>query len=195
MGELAVLVTELDVDPAAWARAFRAASVDGVVEVVPAAETVLVVCADAASLAAVAESARMLRPAASVASRASVVEIPTRYDGPDLAAVADTVGMAVGAVIDAHTRATYSVAFCGFAPGFAYLVGLDHRLHLPRRSTPRTSVPAGSVAIADRYAAVYPRASPGGWHLLGSTALTLFDPDRTPPALLEPGMHVRFVAT
>lgn len=192
MGERAVLVTELP-DPAAWALALRELRIGGVVEVVPAAETVLVSCVDSAVLASVLDAARGLRPAPIAASRDAVVEIPTRYDGPDLEAVAGATGLSTAALIDAHSQATYSVAFCGFAPGFAYLAGLDARLHLPRRATPRTSVPAGSVAIADRYAAVYPRSSPGGWHLLGTTDVTLFDPDRTPPALLEPGARVRFV--
>lgn len=194
MGERAVLVTELP-DPAAWALALRELRIGGVVDVVPAAETVLVSCVDGAVLASVLEAAHGLRPAPIAASHDAVVEIPTRYDGPDLAAVARAAGLSIEAVIDTHCRATYSVAFCGFAPGFAYLAGLDARLHLPRHATPRTSVPAGSVAIADRYAAVYPRSSPGGWHLLGTTDLTLFDPDRSPPALLEPGARVRFVAS
>jgi KipI family sensor histidine kinase inhibitor len=87
----------------------------------------------------------------------------------------------------------YEVSFCGFAPGFAYLVGLPHQLHLPRRASPRTRVPAGSVAIAATYSAVYPRESPGGWHLLGTTNASMWDVSRQPPALLQPGMGVRFV--
>jgi KipI family sensor histidine kinase inhibitor len=123
------------------------------------------------------------------------VVIPVRYDGADLAAVAAATGLTVGEVVAAHCGATYRVAFCGFAPGFGYLTGLPERLHVPRRSTPRTRVPAGAVAIAAGYAAVYPRPSPGGWHLLGSTDLVLFDPDRQPPALLAPGNVVRFEST
>jgi KipI family sensor histidine kinase inhibitor len=88
---------------------------------------------------------------------------------------------------------SFRVDFCGFAPGFAYLTGLDEALWLPRRSTPRTRVPAGSVAIASEYSAVYPGASPGGWHLLGTTSAQVWDPDRVRPALLEPGTKVRFV--
>lgn len=97
-------------------------------------------------------------------------------------------------VIALHTAPTYTAAFIGFAPGFAYLTGGDPALALPRRSTPRVHVPAGTVAIAARYSAVYPTAGPGGWHLLGRTSLTLFDPRATPPVLIEPGMHVRFEA-
>ena len=193
MGERAVLVTELTADPATWALALRELRIDGIVDVVPAAETVLVTCVDEVVLAMVVEAVTDLQPRPLIASDGAVVEIPTRYDGPDLDAVAGATGLSTDAVIATHSQAVYSVAFCGFSPGFAYLTGLDTRLHLPRRATPRTTVPAGSVAIADRYTAVYPRSSPGGWHLLGTTELTLFDPDRTPPALLEPGASVRFV--
>ncbi len=93
-----------------------------------------------------------------------------------------------------HSGAGYTVRFCGFAPGFAYLDGLDPRLHVPRRDDPRTSIPAGSVAIAGEFAGVYPRASPGGWRLLGRTDASLWDVDRDPPALLTPGTRVRFRA-
>ena len=100
----------------------------------------------------------------------------------------------VGEVAARHAAPTYTCAFCGFAPGFAYLVGLDPALHLPRRATPRTRVPAGSVAIAAEYTAVYPSASPGGWHLLGHTTLALWDPlPRTRRRCVEPGTSVRFV--
>jgi KipI family sensor histidine kinase inhibitor len=121
------------------------------------------------------------------------VEIAVRYDGDDLHAVAAETGLAPHHVVEVHASVTYTVAFCGFAPGFAYLTGLDQRLHLPRLSTPRTRVPAGSVAIAAEYAGVYPRSSPGGWRLLGRTDADLFDPDRREPALLTPGTRVRFV--
>jgi KipI family sensor histidine kinase inhibitor len=121
--------------------------------------------------------------------------IPVRYDGPDLAAVAGAAGLSAGQVVALHSGAVYEVAFCGFAPGFGYLTGLPEPLHMPRRATPRTTVPAGSVAIAAGYAAVYPGASPGGWHLLGATDLILFDPVRDPPALLAPGTRVRFDPT
>ncbi len=96
-------------------------------------------------------------------------------------------------VVERHTAPTYRCAFCGFAPGFAYLTGLDPALHLPRRPTPRTRVPAGSVAIAAEYAAVYPSASPGGWHLIGHTDATMWDATRDEPALVRPGTLVRFV--
>jgi KipI family sensor histidine kinase inhibitor len=118
--------------------------------------------------------------------------VPVRYDGEDLAFVAAKAGCGVEQVISLHTSATFRVAFLGFAPGFAYLQGLPRPLHLPRRDVPRLRVPAGSVALADRYSAVYPRPSPGGWHLIGTTDLLFFDPDRRPASLLRPGMAVRF---
>jgi len=121
-----------------------------------------------------------------------LVDVPVVYDGPDLAEVARLAG--VDDVATLHTAAEYTVAFIGFAPGFAYLLGGDERLAVPRLDTPRERVPAGSVAVAGPYSAVYPRASPGGWRLLGRTDLTLFDATRDAPALLEPGDRVRFVA-
>lgn len=120
------------------------------------------------------------------------IEIPVVYDGPDLDIVAQAAGLDVDTVITLHSQTTYFAAFSGFAPGYAYCTGLDRRLWLPRRPSPRTSVPAGSVAIADAYTAVYPQASPGGWHLIGRTDLTLFDLTRAEPALIRPGDRVRF---
>jgi KipI family sensor histidine kinase inhibitor len=96
-------------------------------------------------------------------------------------------------LIDLHTGAEYTVRFCGFSPGFAYLDGLDPRLHVGRRASPRTAVPAGSVAIAGEFTGVYPRSSPGGWQLLGRTDAQLWEVTRDPPALLTPGTRVRFV--
>jgi len=125
----------------------------------------------------------------------NTVTIPVHYDGADLAEVAERIGTDVTGVIGLHTAADYVVAFGGFAPGFGYLTGLDPRLHLPRRAVPRTRVPVGSVAIAGEYAGVYPRSSPGGWHLLGRTGISLWGTERTPPALLTPGTRVRFEAT
>lgn len=119
--------------------------------------------------------------------------IPVRYDGPDLVEVAELTGLSPEAVIRSHADRDYTVQFCGFSPGFGYLHGLDPRLRLPRLSSPRTVVPAGSVAIADEFTGVYPRSSPGGWRLLGRTDLVLFDLDRDPPALFTPGRRVRFV--
>lgn len=118
--------------------------------------------------------------------------IPTRYRGPDLEWVAERTGLAREEVIGLHAGREYEVFLLGFAPGFAYLGELDPRLRLPRRSAPRIRVPAGSVAIAGAQTAVYPLATPGGWHLIGQTDLVLFDSARDPPALLAPGRRVRF---
>lgn len=127
-------------------------------------------------------------------TRAASITLRVRYDGDDLSGVAEAVGCSVAAVVALHTGCEFRVAFLGFAPGFAYLTGLPERLRLARRSVPRVRVPAGSVAIADRYSAVYPRTSPGGWHLIGRTDAVLFDADRTEPSALRPGMIVRFEA-
>ncbi len=109
--------------------------------------------------------------------------------------IAQLTGLGVDEVIRRHQRAEYVVAFVGFAPGFGYLVGGDPALRVPRRSTPRTRVPAGSVALAGEFTGVYPREGPGGWQLIGRTEAVLWDLDRQPPALLAPGTRVRFVAS
>lgn len=121
------------------------------------------------------------------------VEIPVSYDGPDLEAVAGHTSLTMREVVEAHTGTPWQVAFAGFSPGFAYLVGGDARLSVPRRVTPRTAVPSGSVALAGGFSAVYPRDSPGGWQLIGRTATAMWDLGRNPPALLVPGVRVRFV--
>lgn len=160
-------------------------------EAVPGATTVLVVGdpTDARLRHAVATASPM--PVARTVARDPIV-VPVRYDGPDLHSVAERCRLDVDEVVERHSRPTYTAAFGGFVPGFAYLTGLDASLRVPRRDTPRTSVPAGSVAIAERFTAVYPSATPGGWHIVGSTALTLFDATRTPPAFIRPGDAVRF---
>ncbi len=122
-----------------------------------------------------------------------VVEIPVTYDGEDLDDVAQATGMSRDAVIEAHIARTWRVAFFGFAPGFAYLSGGDPRLHVSRRSEPRTTVPPGSVGLAGEFSAVYPRESPGGWQLIGTTESLMWDEERDPPSLLQPGSTVRFV--
>jgi KipI family sensor histidine kinase inhibitor len=123
------------------------------------------------------------------------VPIPVDYSGPDLAEVADRTGMSPDEVVAAHTGQVWTVAFCGFAPGFGYLVGEHDRLRVPRRERPRTAVPAGAVGLADAFSGVYPRSGPGGWQLIGRTDATLWDLDREPPALLRPGGRVRFTAS
>jgi KipI family sensor histidine kinase inhibitor len=122
-------------------------------------------------------------------------ELPTRYDGPDLDDVATACGLAVEEVVALHSSVDYVVAFLGFSRGFPYLAGLPEHLHLPRRATPRTRVPSGSVAIAHDQCGIYPSASPGGWHLLGTTDAVLFDPALDPPSPFAPGDLVRFVPT
>jgi len=122
-----------------------------------------------------------------------LLELTVQYDGADLDAVAAEAGISREAVIERHSAGQYTVQFCGFSPGFAYLIGLDPVLRLPRLASPRPRVPAGSVAIADEYTGVYPRSSPGGWRLLGRTDAELFDLNRVPPALLTPGTGVRFM--
>lgn len=124
------------------------------------------------------------------------VEIPVVYDGPDLDEVGALWGVPAGEVAALHSGTAFRVAFCGFAPGFGYLTGLPERLHVPRRTTPRTRVPAGAVALAGPYTGVYPRPSPGGWQIVGRMPDpgALWDPAREPAALLVPGTPVRFVA-
>lgn len=188
-GPRAVLA-ELDTldEVMATAAAWRAAGIPGVVDVVPAARTVLVVHDGRLDTAAL-----VAPPAASPPSDGPLVEVEVDYDGADLDDVAAATGLTTAEVVAAHAGAEYRVAFCGFMPGFSYLVGLDPRLVLPRRATPRTRVPAGAVAIAAGFSAVYPRESPGGWHLLGTTDRRMWDDGRDPPALLPPGTRVRFV--
>ncbi len=176
--------------------ALRADPPAGVDELVPAARTLLVAYDDTTSFDAVQAAVQDVDDGSgeeSDADEPDTVEVPVRYDGPDLAAVAELTGLDEAEVVTRHTGGDYRSAFCGFAPGFAYLVGLDESLHVPRRDDPRTSVPAGSVALADEFTAVYPRKSPGGWQLIGSTDVDLWDVDRDPPALLAPGTPVRFV--
>ncbi|MER5835101.1 carboxyltransferase domain-containing protein, partial [Streptomyces sp. NPDC002130] len=119
--------------------------------------------------------------------------IPVRYDGPDLGDVAAHWGVPESEVAGIHAETEFRVAFCGFAPGFGYLTGLPPRYDVPRRATPRTAVPAGSLALAGPYTGVYPRSSPGGWQLIGTTDIVLWDHARVPAALLSPGTRVRFV--
>lgn len=131
----------------------------------------------------------------STASEGRMVEIPVVYGGsagPDLDNVARHTGLSTREVIERHSSAEYVVYFLGFLPGFAYMGGLDASLATPRHTTPRVSIPAGSVGIGGEQTGIYPMASPGGWQLIGRTALQLFDPSQQPPTLLRPGDRVRF---
>lgn len=167
----------------------------GVEEVVPAARTLLVRTTPArietlrGRLPVLADDAAA-RP--QPAGRRVVLDV--RYDGADLDATAAELGLSADELVRRHAAGEYIVAFCGFAPGFAYLRGLDPALHVPRLRDPRTRVPAGSVGIAGEFTGVYPRESPGGWRLLGRTDAPLWDLRRTPPALLVPGTRVTFRA-
>jgi KipI family sensor histidine kinase inhibitor len=186
--------------PARLAQAIAAERIPGVSDIIPGARTVLVVTEPGrCDLDALAQRVRRLAQASAgeapddpAAAAPAVAEIPVVYDGPDLAEVAGLTGLTEAEVIARHSAGEYLVGWLGFSPGFAYLTGLDPALHVARMTTPRTAVPAGSVAIAGPFAAVYPSSSPGGWRLLGRTSARMWDPARAEPATLRPGMRVRF---
>lgn len=168
----------------------RGAAGGGVRDVVPAARTVLL--DGVRDPAALAERIVRWEVPPLRETQGPLVTVPVRYDGPDLAEVARLWGTAEREVAEVVGSVVFRVAFCGFAPGFGYLTGLPERFHLPRRATPRTAVPAGSLALAGEYAGVYPRSSPGGWQLIGTADAVLWDPQREPAALFAPGVRVRF---
>jgi len=181
----------------AWTDALREAELLGVLDIVPASRTVLVKLAGPRYQAPTRQRLAKLRVTAEALTEASTpheadIEIDVVYDGADLEEVARLTGMTTDQVVAAHTGTLWQVGFGGFAPGFAYLIGGDERLNVPRQSEPRTKVPAGSVALAGEFSGVYPRESPGGWQLIGRTNAELWDVDRDPPALLRPGMWVQF---
>jgi KipI family sensor histidine kinase inhibitor len=160
-------------------------------DVVPAARTILL---DGVSdRAAVEQDLRGWPVPPAPAPDGPAVRIPCRYTGPDLAAVAATWRVSEREAARMHAQVEYRVAFCGFAPGFAYLTGLGEELAVPRRPSPRTTVPPGSVGVAGIFTGVYPRSSPGGWQIIGITGTVTWDPGAEPPALLTPGTRVRFV--
>ena len=168
---------------------------DGVVDLVPAARTVLLRVRSAADLPGVARDVRDREPASTGARETGeVTEIAVTYDGEDLDDVAEHTGLSRDEVVEAHTGRLWTVAFAGFTPGFGYLATEDDRLHVPRRSSSRTRVPAGAVGLAGEFSGVYPRESPGGWQLIGRTDHALWDLDRDPPAVLVPGARIRFRA-
>jgi KipI family sensor histidine kinase inhibitor len=174
--------------------ALRALDRPGVVELVPGYRTLLLVAEQGRAEVLdelAADLPELELPDADEVAGESV-EIPVRYDGEDLPEVARLTGLDAEEVVRRHTAPEYTVAFLGFSPGFPYLVGLDPALEVPRRDTPRTSIPAGSVGLTGGQTGIYPTASPGGWQLIGRTEVTLFDPDRDPPALLGPGSRLRF---
>ncbi|WP_280462093.1 5-oxoprolinase subunit B family protein [Nocardia carnea] len=202
-GDRAFLCTPAPDRVADLAAELRERSLPGVVDLLPAAETVLVTLDSP-------ESAYRLRPeierlVATVneavpgnVSRGTLpggepVRIPVHYDGPDLPAVAEALDLRPDEVVAAHTGTVWRCSFVGFAPGFGYLESPDERLTVARRAVPRTRIPAGSVALAGGYSAVYPRESPGGWQLIGRTDLVMWDTERDPPAVIRAGGLVRFV--
>ena len=168
---------------------------DGVVDLVPAGSTILVVIDPAVStLSRTRDALLATEPRPDLAHRSGdPVEIGVVYDGEDLPELASILGCDTAELVERHTSEEWTVAFCGFVPGFGYLVGSHHTWDVPRRSSPRTQVPPGSIALAGEYAGVYPRSSPGGWQLIGRTDDAIFDLERDPPALLQPGTSVRFV--
>ena len=166
----------------------------GVEELVPAARTILVQYRASATRAETLVQDIAARSLTQGVERSdTLIEIPVQYDGEDLTEVAQILGITPEEVVRRHTGSEFTVAFTGFAPGFAYLSGGDPVLNVPRRSTPRTRVPAGSVALAGTFSGVYPKASPGGWQIIGTTPVPMWDLQRNPPALLQPGYRVRFV--
>ena len=166
----------------------------GQLDVLAAAETVLVTADSPVSARRIAAQLLRLDLTAPAQRDGELVVIDTVYDGEDLAEVGELTGLGTDGVIAAHTGQIWTVAFAGFAPGFGYMVGENQALDVPRRSSPRTAVPAGSVALAGNYSAVYPRRSPGGWQLIGRTGARMWDLDREQPALASPGHRVQFRA-
>jgi KipI family sensor histidine kinase inhibitor len=191
VGHDAVLVEVADTEEAtALYREARRREVDAV-DVVPAACTVLF--SGVGDVPALTDAIHGWSFDRVTSAPTRVVDVPTVYDGPDLEAVARRWDMTVREAVVTHTSYELTVAFCGFAPGFAYCTGLPGRLAVPRLDRPRTRVPAGSVGLAGEFTGVYPTASPGGWQLLGTTEIRLWDDSRDEPATLSPGTRVRFV--
>ncbi len=202
-GDRAVLV-EVDDGPSRRRldAALRRQPPQGVVEQVPGARTVLVRVGAAGDVPGLVAAVRAVAGGALQGSEPAqgdpqarleeTVRISVRYDGPDLEEVAHLLAVPPEEVVRRHTSQSWTVEFSGFAPGFGYLLGDEGGLDVPRRASPRTRIPPGSVALGGPFTGVYPRPSPGGWQLIGSTDARLWDPDRDPPALFAPGARVRF---
>ena len=190
-----LLECESTADVLTWTAALRKADLRGVTDIVPASRTVMVKVDGARYLPATRqriENLTVVSDGDMVAPGTADIVIDVVYDGADLDEVGRITGLGAAGVVTAHTGAPWRVAFGGFVPGFAYLVGGDPRLEVPRREQPRTRVPAGSVALAGEFSGLYPRETPGGWQLIGRTDAALWDIDRDEPALLTAGMTVRF---
>lgn len=167
---------------------------EGVTDLVPAARTLLLrVDPSHADLAEVERSVRSTPLGDGKRHEPELLRVPVRYDGVDLPDVARLTGLSERQVVAEHTGTEWTVSFGGFAPGFGYLTGGSARLAVPRRGESRTRVPPGAVALAGEFSGIYPRESPGGWQLIGRTELEIWNADREPPALLRPGVRVRFV--
>lgn len=164
-----------------------------VLDLVPAGRTILVIGDRETDLDDLRAQLEQVRPAEQGQQEGSTVEIPVRYDGEDLAEAAELLGCSPEELVQRHLEEDWTVAFCGFAPGFGYLAGSRFTWSTARRSTPRTQVPAGALGLAGEFTGIYPRESPGGWQLIGTALVDIFRPDRDPPALLVPGATVRFV--
>jgi len=194
-GSTAILVELDDLDEVLALYATLSQNVpNGVLDLVPAARTLLLITdPDVAALSSVEAAVRSAKPRSDLRDGGERVDIPVTYDGEDLEEAAQLLGCDAAELVRRHTDAEWTVAFCGFIPGFGYLTSPVWTSEVPRRSSPRTKVPPGSVALAGEFSGVYPRQSPGGWQLIGRSELTMFDPARDPAAILRPGVRVRFV--
>ena len=183
--------------PLVVAETIVAAEIPHIEDVLPAAETVLVTLTEHADLAEVTRRLASLdlarAPEDGAGEPADELVVPVRYDGPDLQGVADLLDMSPEALVRRHIDATWRCAFVGFSPGFGYLRADRPHRPVPRRDQSRPRIPPGSVGLADAFSGIYPRASPGGWQLIGSTDVVLWDLDRPEPAVIRPGTTVRFV--
>lgn len=207
-GEEAVIIDFLEEDAAAvdgnvldavlaLNRSLVGMQVPGIIDTVPAAQTLLITFntkqISPARFAEIVDSIKLTPTLKGTQEAADTIEIPVVYNGPDVETVARHTGLSVREVIETHSATTWTAAFGGFAPGFYYLVPQTPLWDIPRLETPRTKIPAGSVAVAGEFSAVYPQQSPGGWQLLGTTTIPMWDVDRWQPSLLKPGDLVRFV--
>ncbi|MDP9178186.1 MAG: 5-oxoprolinase subunit PxpB [Gemmatimonadota bacterium] len=192
---------KLSREVAELAQALAASNIEGILDIVPAYAGLTVYFDPRRATyhelttslrGAVADSRAGISSVAADDAQGKTIRIPTRYDGEDLADVAARTGLSRDRIVELHSSPEYRVYVIGFVPGFAYLGELDEALVLPRRATPRKRVPAGSVAIAEAQTGIYPFSTPGGWHLLGTTRVTMFDVAAPEPALLRVGDTVIF---
>jgi KipI family sensor histidine kinase inhibitor len=190
-GDRAVLLECADLTEALSVQPLIKARLEQVIEIIPGARTLLLRLSEPLAPADRKTLLTMPGQHQDVHDQEPLV-IEVEYSGSDLEEVGRLTRLTAEDVVAAHTGQLWTVAFCGFAPGFGYLRGEDDRLRVPRRTTPRTAVPAGAVGLADEWSGIYPRSGPGGWQLIGRTDAPLWDLDREQPALLQPGMRIRF---